>query len=87
MAVLYVENQGIRFPNSGHFRLVEAYTRISVVVWGGCEWIILHAKLLEEEETKKHTVPKVERNVTLMNILRELLSTAKTVEVEDKHLS
>lgn len=29
----------------------------------------------------------MEKNVTLMNILRELLSTAKTVEVEGKHLS
>lgn len=36
---------------------------------------------------KKRPVPKVEKNVTLMNILRELLSTAKTVEVEGKHLS
>lgn len=64
-----------------------AYTYIAVPVWSEYEWIILHIELLQEEETKKTPRPEGGKNVTLMNILRELLSTAKTVEVEGKHLS
>lgn len=58
----------------------------------GLEWIWMDcfahwAPGRRDTHTQKHPVLKVEKNVTLMIILRELLSTAKTVEVDGKHLS